>query len=251
VQDVQLEHADLNLLGHRQENQDRALTIADDHAALLAVVDGMGGHADGALAAETAIAAMRDAFESQPHPLFDPDGFLHLTIGRAHDAVVELGHGLPLEARPRATCALCLVQDGHAYLAHVGDSRVYLLRGGEVFERTRDHSHVELLLRSGKITEEQALAHPMRNYVECCIGGDPVLPEMTLSGRRALVPGDVLLLCTDGFWSGVTEAQIAALAHAERGSLGGALEELAVRAVRSNAPFADNTTATAVRWYGP
>jgi serine/threonine protein phosphatase PrpC len=248
---VQFENADLNLLGHRQENQDRSLMVSVDDAVLIAVVDGMGGHAHGALAAETAVEAMREAFLVERHPLFDPEGFLHLTIGRAHDAVVQLGTGLPMEMRPRATCALCLVQDGHAFVAHVGDSRVYLLRGGEVAERTRDHSHVELLLQSGKITEAQAMAHPMRNYVECCIGGDPVLPEMTIGARRSLQPGDVLLLCTDGFWSGVSDAQIAALAHAERGSLGGALEELAVRAVRSNAPFADNTTVTALRWYGP
>ena len=144
-------------------------------------------------------------------PLFDPEGFLHLTIGRAHDAVVRLGQGLPPEIRPRATCAICLVQGSSAYWAHVGDSRIYQLRGGEVFERTRDHSHVELLLRAGRITEKQALVHPMRNYVECCIGGDPVLPEMTLSGRRVLKQSDVLLLCSDGLWSGLTDEQVGQL----------------------------------------
>ena len=104
---------------------------------------------------------------------------------------------------PRAQSAWC--KGSSAYWAHVGDSRVYLLRNGKIVERTRDHSHVELLLRAGRITERQAQGHPMRNYVECCIGGDPVLPEMTLSGRRSLLPGDILLLCSDGLWSGLTE----------------------------------------------
>jgi serine/threonine protein phosphatase PrpC len=120
----------------------------------------MGGHADGALAAETAQKLLVEAFWHTPQPLFDPLGFLHLTLGRVHEAVVKLGAALPLEQRPRATCAVCLVQGDSAYWAHVGDSRVYHVRAGQVAERTRDHSHVEFLIREGLITEEQAQAHP-------------------------------------------------------------------------------------------
>jgi serine/threonine protein phosphatase PrpC len=248
---LQIEHADLSLLGNREENQDRVAIAVGEGSAFLAVVDGMGGHADGARAAETAIRTMVGEFWETSQPLFDPEGFLHLTIGRAHDAVVHLGEGLPPETRPRATCAICLVQGSSAYWAHVGDSRVYLLRNGVILDRTRDHSHVELLLRAGRITEQQALMHPMRNYVECCIGGDPVLPEMTLSGRRALSPGDVMLLCSDGLWSGLTDAQVATLGHKPDRELRESLTELGQRAVHSSAPFADNTTAAAIRWIGP
>jgi serine/threonine protein phosphatase PrpC len=248
---LQIEHADLSLLGNRDENQDRVAIAIGDGAAFLAVVDGMGGHADGARAAESAIRAMVGEFWETSRPLFDPEGFLHLTIGRAHEAVVDLGRGLPPEIRPRATCAACLIQGSNAYWAHVGDSRIYQLRAGHVLARTRDHSHVELLLRAGRITERQAQDHPMRNYVECCIGGDPVLPEMTLSGRNPLQTGDVLLLCSDGLWSGLTDEQIAALSlPAERG-LRDALADLGQRALAGTAPFADNTTAAAVRWLGP
>ncbi len=247
---LQIEHADLSLLGHREENQDRVAIADGDGAVLLAVIDGMGGHADGARAAEVAIRTLITEFWDASRPLFDPDGFLHLMIGRAHEAVVELGHGLPPEIRPRATCAVCLVQGSNAYWAHVGDSRVYLLRGGKIFERTRDHSHVELLLRAGRITERQALGHPMRNYVECCIGGDPVLPEMTLGGRRSLQPGDILLLCSDGLWSGLTDEQMAAFGPDARNDLRTALADLGARAVASTAPYADNTSAAAIRWLG-
>jgi serine/threonine protein phosphatase PrpC len=248
---LQIEHADLSLLGNREENQDRVAIAIGDGAALLAVVDGMGGHADGARAAEVAMRAMVGEFWEASRPLFDPEGFLHLTIGRAHEAVVDLGRGLPPEIRPRATCAACLIQGSNAYWAHVGDSRIYQLRAGHVLARTRDHSHVELLLRAGRITERQAQDHPMRNYVECCIGGDPVLPEMSLSGRNPLQAGDVLLLCSDGLWSGLTDEQIAALSlPAERG-LRDALTDLGQRALAGTAPFADNTTAAAVRWLGP
>jgi len=248
---LQIEHAELSLLGNREENQDRVAIAADDDAVFIAVVDGMGGHADGARAAEEAIRTMMAEFGEASRPLFDPDGLLHLTMGRAHEAVVALGRDRAPESRPRATCAVCLVQGGSAFWAHIGDSRVYLLRAGRVAERTRDHSHVELLLRTGRITEGQAHDHPMRNYVESCLGGDPALPEMTLGGRRRLMPGDVLLLCSDGLWSGVTEAQIGALAGTRDRNLGDVLAELGANAVQASSPFADNTTAAALRWLGP
>jgi serine/threonine protein phosphatase PrpC len=248
---LHIEHADLSLLGNREENQDRVAIAIGDGSAFLAVVDGMGGHADGARAAEVAIRAMIAEFWEASRPLFDPEGFLHLTVGRAHETVVDLGRGLPQEIRPRATCAACIVQGSSAYWAHVGDSRIYQLRAGNVVARTRDHSHVELLLRAGRITERQAQDHPMRNYVECCIGGDPVLPEMTLSGRNPLRPGDVLLLCSDGLWSGLADEQIATLSTASEGELRSMLTNLGERALIATAPFADNTTAAAVRWLGP
>ena len=75
----------------------------------------------------------------------------------------------------------------------------------QVLERTRDHSHVEVLLREGLITEAEVHGHPMRNYVECCLGGDAALPEMTISTRRKLKSGDVLLLCTDGLWANLRD----------------------------------------------
>jgi serine/threonine protein phosphatase PrpC len=257
---LQIEHADLSLLGNREENQDRVAIAMDDDAAFLAVVDGMGGHADGARAAEVAIRTMVTEFWEASRPLFDPDGFLHLTLGRAHEAVVALGRALPAEIRPRATCAACLVQGSNAYWAHIGDSRVYLLRGGRILERTRDHSHVELLLRSGRITERQALDHPMRNYVECCIGGDPALPEMSLGGRRALKPGDVVLLTTPpAFRWPMFQYAIEKGLHTfmekpvtvDGPGLRDGLADLGARAVQMNAPFADNTTAAAVRWLAP
>ena len=195
---MQIETADVSLIGHREENQDRVAVAAADHAVLLVVIDGMGGHAEGARAAETALSTLLEAFWQTPHPIFDPLGFLHLSLGRAHEEVVKLGVGLSVEARPRATCALCLVQDSAAYWAHVGDSRIYQLRQARVLDRTRDHSHVEVLLREGLITEAEVQGHPMRNYVECCLGGDAALPEMSISTRRKLKAGDVLLLCTDG-----------------------------------------------------
>ena len=85
---MQIETADVSLIGHREENQDRVAVAAADNAVLLVVIDGMGGHAEGARAAETALSTLLEAFWQTPHPIFDPLGFLHLSLGRAHEEVV-------------------------------------------------------------------------------------------------------------------------------------------------------------------
>jgi len=243
---LQVEYADISLLGSREENQDKVSVAADEASALLLVVDGMGGHAQGARAAEITQRVMLEAFWHTPHPLFDPLGFLHLALGRAHEEVVRIGTHLPLEQRPRATCAVCVVQRQTAWWAHVGDSRVYHVRGGTVLQRTRDHSHVELLLREGLITAEQMHNHPMRNYVECCIGGDPVLPDMSLSVRRPLDIGDVLFVCTDGMWGALKDEEIASTLY-ETDELRVALAALGKRAVTRGGLASDNTSAAALR----
>lgn len=217
-----------------------------EHSTLLIAVDGMGGHADGARAAELAAETVRDAFARQAQPIFDPQGFLHLAIGRAHANLVTLGAKLTLDTRPRATCALCLVQDGAAYWAHIGDSRIYHLRAGQVRERTRDHSHVELLLQEGVITEADIAAHPMRNFVECCLGGDVYLSGMTVTRQKRLEPGDLMLVCTDGFWSGLGDELIGTLSG-DRGALAAGLRRLAEQSVRACGPYSDNTSVAAVR----
>jgi PPM family protein phosphatase len=220
-----------------------------EHAALMVGVDGMGGHPDGARAAQLTQQVITEAFWSSPQPLFDPLGFLHLTLGRAHEELVKLGAALAIEQRPRATCAVCLIQQHASWWAHVGDSRLYHLRHGTLLTRSRDHSHVELLLREGLISAEQAHNHPMRNFVECCLGGDPIMPDMSLSRRRPLESGDVLLACTDGLWGSLKDAEIVG-ELAAAGELRAKLQALGERAVRRAGPASDNTTVAAVRWLG-
>jgi serine/threonine protein phosphatase PrpC len=247
---VRVDYARLSLAGNRSENQDRVDVFANDSALLMAVVDGMGGHAHGARAAEVTLNTLKECFADMSLPVFDPQGFLTLALARAHDRVVKLGDGVALDHKPRATCAVCLVQDGGAFWAHVGDSRIYQLRGGATAARTRDHSHVELLLREGLIAESEMRGHPMRNFVECCLGGDAPLPDMSVTARRKLAPGDVLLACTDGLWSGVEDDEIAKLTADGREPLERVVRTLAERAVARNSPYSDNTSVTAVRWLG-
>jgi len=245
---MQVEYAKVSALGDRQDNQDRAAVVVADEAAIMLVFDGMGGHSDGARAAETGLKVVQDMFMSSTLPIFDPQGFLYAALARAHDEVVALGRDLAVDFRPRATCAVCLVQEGGAYWAHIGDSRIYQVRDERVLVRSRDHSHVEVLIQEGAITEEEAQDHPMRNFVECCIGGDAPVPDMSITHKQMLQPGDVLLACTDGLWSGLSDEDVSGIAEPGENNIGDNLKALSIKALNVNSPYSDNTTGAALRW---
>jgi serine/threonine protein phosphatase PrpC len=116
--------------------------------------------------------------------------------------------------------------------------------------RTRDHSHVELLLREGLITVEQVQMHPMRNYVESCLGGDAILPDMSITQRQAIDPGDVFLVCTDGLWGGLRDGEMAQRLDAPGATLRDSLAALAALSIARGGAGSDNTTAAALRWLG-
>jgi PPM family protein phosphatase len=245
---LRVEYAELSLKGGRETNQDRVCVAVAQDAALLITCDGMGGHAEGERAAEIAQRTVVERFWHTPQPLLDPLGFLHLSLGAAHVGVVTLGLPLALEMRPRATCAMCVVQHSSAYWAHVGDSRVYHLRAGKVVERTLDHSHVELLVREGLISRDQVQNHPLRNFVESCLGGEPIVPEMAINARRALLPGDVMMVCTDGFWANLDEVVVAAAFAAVDTPLRDTIAALASQAVLVAGALSDNTSVAVLRF---
>jgi serine/threonine protein phosphatase PrpC len=245
---MQIEYAKVSALGDRKDNQDRAAVVVAEDAALMLVFDGMGGHSDGALAAEVGLKVVQNAFTSSSLPIFDPQGFLYTALAKAHDEVVKIGVDMALDFRPRATCAVCLIQEGGSFWAHIGDSRIYHMRKGVLVSRSRDHSHVEVLIQEGAITEEEALGHPMRNFVECCIGGDSPVPDMSITARHPLQNNDVLLACSDGLWSGISDAEMSEIATRTSLTLAENLKALSMKALSANAPYSDNTTGTALRW---
>ena len=247
---MKIEYAKVSALGDREDNQDRAAIVVAEDAAIMLVFDGMGGHENGAQAAEVGLRIVQDEFMAADLPLFDPQGFLYMAMAHAHDEVVKIGAELAVDFRPRATCAVCLIQENGCWWGHIGDSRIYHMREGEILTRSRDHSHVEVLIQEGAITEEEALDHPMRNFVECCIGGDAPVPDMSITRKMPLEPGDVLLACTDGLWSGTSDEEMADMATNPDSKLAENLKALSVKALTTNAPYSDNTTGAALQWVG-
>jgi len=245
---MQIEYAKVSAMGDRKDNQDRAAVVVAEDAALMLVFDGMGGHSDGAMAAEVGMQVVQDLFTEANLPIFDPQGFLYMAMARAHDEVVKLGADVAIDFRPRATCAICLIQENGSYWGHIGDSRIYQMRDGRLVSRSRDHSHVEVLIQEGAITEEEALDHPMRNFVECCIGGDAPVPDMSITRKKPLHEGDVLLACSDGLWSGLSDEEMSEVATRSNQSMAENLKALSMKALTANAPYADNTTGTVLRW---
>ncbi len=232
--------------GARKSNQDRAGYCYTRESLLMVVADGMGGHLHGEVASHMALHFLTESFQREAKlKLADPDAFLQKTITEAHLALGEYAVSRNLVESPRTTCVACVVQDSHAYWAHVGDSRLYHIRGGRVEARTRDHSRVQLLVDQGRIREEAVAAHPDRNKIFNCIGAS-VPPQVDLSGPVPLRQRDTLVLCSDGFWGALTTPLITA-ALLKNEILKAMPELLGVAELRAGADC-DNLSVVAMTW---
>lgn len=233
-------------IGGRNYNQDRVGHAATGEALLMVVADGMGGHYRGEIAAELAVASMAAAFRREALPkLADPETFLFRAIGRAHLAILRNAQEKAMPESPRTVLVACVVQDGHVYWSHIGDSRLYLIRHGRILARTKDHSYVQHLVDIGRIREEAIPVHPERNRVLQCVGG-PVTPKLEPAAIARLERDDVVLLCSDGFWGPLTQRQ---MLNALIGRpVGDAIPELTELAERRAGPHSDNITVIAMGW---
>ncbi len=234
-------------LGNREENQDRCIVLQNDACALLGLADGMGGHPRGDLAAEILVDTCHDLFHQSEKPIPDPEAFLSRLLHQAHQNIAGYGAQQTPPIDPRTTAVVALVQDGTAHWAHIGDSRLYLFRDGMTAFRTRDHSFVEEL-HAGEIPASlQQDLHLIRNYVTRCLGGAEPSPKAALGTPVPLQPGDVLLLCSDGFWGPLHEAGIGVALQSPE-PLDHIIPELARLAETNAAPDSDNVTAVGLRW---
>ena len=195
-------------IGGRRINQDRVGHWRTSQALLMVVADGLGGHSRGEVAAELAVQLLGAAFLREARPtLADPQAFFERVIDEAHELILSEGEKLDLFDTPRTVIAACVVQDGAAWWCHVGDCRFYLFRERRLQARTRDHTVVQQLVDAGRIREEAMATHPERNRLLQCLGGMQ-RPRPHGGGQARLLRGDVLLLCSDGFWGPLTQRQV-------------------------------------------
>ena len=196
-------------VGDRKEQQDRVALFGHPKrpGMLMAVLaDGMGGHSGGAMAAEQVLIRARQNFEAYAPAQETPDDLLRSVIDEAH-TVIKLTR-FTSEQDPHSTAVVFTLQQGKAYWAHCGDSRLYHFRGSHTMSRSADHSLVGELQRKGRLDENQALNHPQRNVLLSCLGSDRE-PRIEYGCEASPVAGDCFLLCSDGLWAYFTDFELA------------------------------------------
>jgi PPM family protein phosphatase len=245
---VKYETAQCSLIGNRSTNQDRCLIMEAPDAILLALADGMGGHPKGEKAAQILMDNARKAFLTSRKPISNPRFFLSGLMEMSHQQITAFGDQQTPPIEPRTTGVLCLVQEDNAYWAHIGDSRLYIMRDGVIHLRTDDHSYVEHLRQQGIISAAQVHTHKFRNYVTRCLGGNNNRPVAELSGPHELKQGDVVLLCSDGFWGPLPERPLVDMIYKNKDPLLSNITKLAQKAETTSSPESDNVTVVALRW---
>lgn len=211
---------------------------------VFAVADGMGGHLAGDVASATALLPVRsldgrvfaDAATAQAALL---DAILAANAAVVRKAANEPGlHGMG------TTLTATIVEGRRLHVGHVGDSRAYLFRDGQLSQLTRDHTLVAHLIEEGQITAEEAAVHPQRSIITRAIGVDVDLEVDTLT--IDLVPGDQVLLCSDGLTGPVSDAAIAETLSSDAGSEM-AVDRLVEQANEAGGP--DNITVVLLRFH--
>jgi serine/threonine protein phosphatase PrpC len=233
-------------VGDRKGNEDRVGYSYSRDVLLMVIADGMGGHLQGEVAAEIAVTEITRRFQQEArNKLKKPFDFLVSAIQSAHRAIVSHAVEQNLLECPRTTCVACIVQNGSAFWAHAGDSRLYVLRRGELFVATQDHSKVQQMIDAGEITAEMAGRHPDRNKIYSCLGG-VVPPQIAVGKETRLEAGDTLMLSTDGFWAQIPASILGTMLKKQ--TITALMPGLLAEAQRRAQGESDNVSVVAMTW---
>ena len=236
-------HAATDVGQGREQNEDASGSATAAGGDLLVVCDGMGGHEAGDLASKMAVEAILQIFAASPE--HDPAERLRAGFLVANQRIVAHATGAQLDGMG-TTAVAAFVKDGEAWIAHVGDSRCYHLRGDQVLWRTADHTRVQRMVEMGILTAEQARTHEDANVVTRALGFSPTdePPEPEIAAARELRDGDLLVLCSDGLYDLVDDAEIAELGSEDPPAA--AAQRLVDLANERGGH--DNITVTVARW---
>jgi protein phosphatase len=214
---MKIAYSALTDVGRKRKGNEDSLFVNPEQN-LFVVADGMGGHAAGEVASRVAVDSINEfvCMTSGDEEITWPFGLdesmsydgnrLKTSVRYANNKVLAATKE-SVEYEGMATTVVGVLVDGAtANLAHVGDSRIYLFRNGSLLQLTSDHSWVNEQLLGGMLTAEQARSHPLRNVVTRALGGKPDL-DVEMQVHEAL-PGDVLLLCSDGLTTMVPDPEI-------------------------------------------
>ena len=198
----------------RSSNQDgfQAGLLNDGTVAWAVVCDGMGGASGGNIASQTALESMVEDIQNNFRTDMSANSLMLLlktAVFNANTKVYEKAKGNPALSGMGTTVVAAILRDESLYLAHVGDSRAYLINSDKIRQVTKDHSVVQNMIEQGRLSEKQARSHPDKNIITRALGvEDKVDVDYT---ELDLEPGDRLLLCTDGLTNMVEDKEIFSL----------------------------------------
>ena len=238
--------AELSLIGDRDQNQDR-VAGRENRGRVLSSPYSMAWAAIPMASAPRKWHRIDQRQVSGSHPNPSRTRPASSTTGQeAHEAVVSIGSGLSVEHKPRATCAVCLVHQGRAWWAHVGDARIYLLRGPRWWNAPRPQPCRGASAGRPDHAGGESPPIPMRHYVEACLGGESGLPDLSLPNFRGSADRRHPAGLLGRVWSGLSDEYLAIVVRRVPTDLGVDSGELAEKAVAANGPHSDNTTARRV-----
>lgn len=234
----------LSRIGGRAMNEDRMGYCYTRESGLFVLADGMGGHPEGEVAAQLALDTVSALYQKEARPLVaDPAEFLEAAVLAAHQRIIRHAAQKGMLDTPRTTLVAAVVQGGSATWVHCGDSRLYLVRRGQLLSRTRDHSFLEQE-RAG-VRESEPVN---RNILYTCLGS-PTRPTVDIGGPCELQQGDRLMLCSDGLWGSLDDAQIVRQLSVQ--GVSKAVPALVESALLAGGDHCDNVTVLAMEWETP
>lgn len=200
---VALSWASISALGMRETNQDAIGDARKAGLACFVVADGAGGHAGGEIASRIAVESVIGSFTAEP--AFGPAALLSC-VDQANASIVSDKKQCAERRDMSTTLAALLVdeQAARAVWAHLGDTRIYLFRGGHLRSVSKDHSLTQQLIEAGYASTGQLRTHPQRNILYAALGAGGETPA-SVSDETEVQAGDAFLLCTDGLWEWVVE----------------------------------------------
>jgi protein phosphatase len=211
---MKIDTASLSHIGRvRQRNEDSSgfsrptgKKEREERGSIFVVADGMGGHRGGDIASRIAVDTVITTYYASGET--NPKKALQQSFSEANQAILDKSRNEVNLFGMGTTCTAMVVINSDAYFAHVGDSRAYVLRGGELNQITEDHSLVGEMVKSGIISNEDAVNHPKRNVITRSLGTHPDLVTDFPDSPFKLEGGDIFLLCTDGLTSLVNDSEL-------------------------------------------
>jgi serine/threonine protein phosphatase PrpC len=237
----------LSRQGGRKKNEDRMGYSYTSDSALLMLADGMGGHPDGEVAAALAMETVARLFQAMAQPQIDNVAdFLAQALMAAHAQLLQYATDHAMEDTPRTTLVMAVIQSGQVRWTHCGDSRLYLVRAHQLLARTQDHSMIEHLRH--QFHDGARPAETNRNVLLTCLGS-PTRPIFSVTEPLSLKQGDTLMLCSDGLWASLPEADI--VAELSQKPVEKAVPDLVDKALQQAGERSDNVTCLALTWLTP